>query len=70
MDKIAQSANSSRSLRGRTFETNIQLILAKMLDKKKIKSFERHPKIFDGEFNPDFIVERNDCGCSCSRYGN
>jgi len=60
MDKIAQSANSSRSLRGGTFETEIENILSKLLGKNKIKSFERHPSIFNGEFNPDFIVERND----------
>lgn len=58
MDKVAQKANSSRSLRGGTFETQIESILSSMLDKKKTKSFERSPKIFNREFNPDFVVEK------------
>ena len=60
MDKIAQSANSSRSTRGKIFEKNLETILSEMLEKKKIKSFETQPKIFDGEFNPDFIVKTID----------
>jgi len=58
MDKIAQSANSARSRRGGTFENKIEELLSTMLKEKKIVSFKRSPKIFDGEFNPDFIVEK------------
>lgn len=60
MDKIAQKANSARSLRGGDFETKIEELLKVMLEENKIKFFKRKPKIFDGEFNPDFVVERND----------
>ena len=59
MDKIAQSANSSRSKRGTGFEAIIVSILNDLLLKKKIKSFEEKPKIFSGEFNPDFLVVKN-----------
>lgn len=58
MDKIAQKANSARSSRGSVFEIKIEELLKAMLEKKKIKYFERSPKIFDGEFNPDFVVEK------------
>lgn len=59
MDKIAQSANSSRSLRGGEFETRIERILSDLKKKGKVKQFKRKPKVFEGEFNPDFIVEKN-----------
>jgi len=58
MDKIAQQANSSRSTRGSVFERNIEDKLNKLLNANKIKRFTRSPKIFNGEFNPDFIIEK------------
>jgi len=60
MDKIAQSANSSRSKRGNSFEDDIIKILKGMCKRDKIRRFERKPKIFGGEFNPDFIIEKVD----------
>ncbi len=57
MDKIAQKANQSRSIRGDDFESDIEDMFSEMLANNKIKSFKRKPKIFGGEFNPDFIVE-------------
>lgn len=60
MDKIAQSANQSRSTRGHEFESGIEKKLEEMKSDNKIKSFTRSPKIFAKEFNPDFIVEKND----------
>lgn len=65
MDKIAQSANSSRSLRGDVFESKIERTLSKMLKDKVIKRFQRKPKIFEGEFNPDFTIERKDGTIIC-----
>lgn len=59
MDKIAQSANSARSSRGSIFEIKIENLLQAMSDEGKIKSFTRSPIIFNKEFNPDFIVEKN-----------
>ena len=58
MDEIAQKANSARSKRGGDFETKIEDLLSTMLENKKINSFKRSPKIFNREFNPDFIVEK------------
>jgi len=59
MDEIAQKANQARSSRGNIFERKIEELLGVMLDKKKIKGFERSPKVYDGEFNPDFIISTN-----------
>jgi hypothetical protein len=59
MDRIAQRANQSRSMRGGTFEIKINRMLSKMLKDNKIKGFKRKPKIYGGEFNPDFVVEKN-----------
>lgn len=59
MDKIAQKANASRSQRGGDFEIRIEEMLSRMLKNKKIRGFKRAPNIFDGEFNPDFIIEKN-----------
>jgi len=60
MDKIAQRANQSRSVRGNTFENKVEDLLSKMKQKKRIKNFKRKPTIFEGEFRPDFVVEKND----------
>lgn len=62
MDRTAQKANQARSLRGGNFETRIERMLSRMLKAKKIREFKRAPNIFDGEFNPDFIIEKNDGG--------
>jgi len=62
MDKIAQSANSSRSSRGSIFEVKIESLLEVMVSEKKIKGFTRSPRIFNREFNPDFIIEKNNGG--------
>lgn len=59
MDKIAQKANSARSLRGGSFEDKLEDLFSEMKTQKIIKKFNRKPKIFDGEFNPDFIIEMN-----------
>ena len=59
MDKVAQEANSSRSLRGGKFETRIESLLSNLKAEGKIKQFKRKPKIFSGEFNPDFVIEKN-----------
>ena len=59
MDKIAQKANQSRSVRGNIFETRIEDLLSLMKQKKKIKGFKRKPNIFGGEFLPDFVIEKN-----------
>lgn len=59
MDKIAQKANQARSLRGGSFESKIEELLKEMRDSGQIRNFQRKPKIFNGEFNPDFIVEKN-----------
>lgn len=58
MDRIAQSANSARSLRGGNFEDRIEAMLSNLKAKGKIRGFKRKPKIFNGEFNPDFIIEK------------
>ncbi len=60
MDVVAQSANRSRSLRGSGFEDKIEGVLIKLKNNKRIKGFVRKPKVYDGEFNPDFAVEKND----------
>ncbi len=59
MDKIAQSANQSRSVRGSAFEDKIEALLVRMKKSNKIREFTRKPVIFDGEFRPDFVVEKN-----------
>jgi hypothetical protein len=59
MDEIAQKANAARSQRGGDFEVKMEDLLATLLRKGKIKAFERHPSIFNGEFNPDFVVIKN-----------
>jgi len=65
MDIIAQSANSSRSKRGTGFEGYIEEILEQMQNKLKIRGFKKKPQIFDGEFNPDFLIEKNDGSFVC-----
>ena len=60
MDEIAQAANKARSSRGSKFESKLSELFEVMKDEGKIKDFKRNPKIFDGEFKPDFILEKND----------
>lgn len=60
MDEIAQKANQARSSRGSRFETKIEDLFSVMLERNVIKGFKRSPIIFNGEFNPDFIVEKKD----------
>ncbi len=59
MDKIAQKANQARSVRGGKFETALNELFEEMKKKGKIKDFKFKPKIFGGEFNPDWLVEDN-----------
>ena len=65
MDKIAQSANQSRSKRGNSFEFNIKELLKVMKQNGKIKDFKSKPLIYNGEFNPDFTVEKNNENIVC-----
>lgn len=59
MDRIAQKANQARSVRGGVFEVKITKLLSVMKREKRIKDFKVKPAIFDGEFNPDWIIEKN-----------
>jgi len=59
MDEIAQAANKARSERGGRFEEKLVELFEVLKREKKIKEYERNPSIFDGEFNPDFIVLTN-----------
>jgi hypothetical protein len=59
MDKIAQAANRARSKRGGKFEEKLVELFEVSKREKKIKDYERNPSIFNGEFNPDFVVKTN-----------
>ena len=65
MDKIAQKANQARSVRGGKFETALNELFMTMKNEKKIKDFQFKPKIFEGEFNPDWVIEKNNGGFVC-----
>jgi hypothetical protein len=65
MDKIAQAANRARSKRGGKFEEKLVELFEVLKRENKIKEYERNPSIFDGEFNPDFIVVTNKAEVVC-----
>ncbi len=59
VDKIAQEANRSRSSRGSSFEEYLSDVFSRLKRKGEIKDFVKKPSIFDGEFNPDFLIIKN-----------
>lgn len=59
MDKIAQKANQAKASNGSKFEAKVGELLEVMKDNKKIKDFRKKPSFFNKQFNPDFMVEKN-----------
>jgi len=59
MDEIAQKANQARSKRGGSFEEKLGELFKLLKKEEKIKKYEKNPDIFNGEFNPDFIIVKN-----------